>query len=348
MRIGVSDTKNLGPVADRSRHRVILPVYVPRLTGYFQNAIEILALSLESLRLTAAGQANVTLIANQCCDAVLEILDRHYRDGWIDQLVINRANRGRIDAVVSVARGAHEPLLTLSDSDVFFKRGWIQTIEHLLATFPECGMASVVPHPGTAWHHTSATVLGGLLQRELRVGKAVSDDDIDRFGHSIGMPDWLKPEQRARQVLVTRGGVTACVGCGHFLFTIRKDVLEAVPREPCWRPLGAGSDEIWYDRPPDIAGYWRLATPTAHAYHLGNVPEPWMHDAMRALRAEPAPPIAAPAEIGAASLPITSRIPWRARRLLAGGLKRLPMSLIAATMGTPSVVMQPSTSGRCS
>jgi hypothetical protein len=344
VRIGVSDTKNVGPVQDTCRHRVILPVYVPRLTGYFKDAIEILALSLESLRLTVAGSANVTLIANQCCDEVLAILTRHYDEGWVDQLVVNRANRGRIDAVVSVARGAHEPLLTLSDSDVFFKRGWIQAIENLLATFPECGMASVVPHPGTAWHHTSATVLGGLVHGELRVGKAVSDDDIDRFGHSIGMPDWLKPEQRARQVLVTRGETTACVGCGHFLFTIRKNVLDAIPREPCWRPLGAGSDEIWYDRPPDIAGYWRLATPTAYAYHLGNVPEPWMYDAMRALREQPTGLIPGPAEVGDAILPLTSRIPWRARRILAGGLKRLPMSFIAGTMGRPTAVMQPSAS----
>lgn len=338
MRIGVSDTKNVGPVADPSRHRVILPVYVPRLTGYFENAIDILSLSLESLRLTVEGLANVTLVANQCCDEALEILDGHYRQGWVDQLVVNRANRGRIDGVLSIARGSYEPVLTFSDSDVFFKRGWIQAIETLLATFPECGMASVVPHPGTAWHHTTATVLGGLAHRELRVGKVVSDDDIDRFGHSIGMPDWLKPEQRARQVLVARNGITACVGCGHFLFTIRKDVLDVVPREPCWRPLGAGSDEIWYDRPPDVAGYWRLATPTAHAYHLGNVPEPWMYEAMRALRDEPPRAIPAPPEIGAVSLPIASRIPWRARRLLVGGLKRLPISVIAGSIPAPSVV----------
>ena len=332
----MSDTKNLAPPSAIRRHRVILPVYVPRLTGYFQDAPEILSLCLESLRLTAGAAVAVTIVANQCAYDVMAMLQRQYDRGWIDQLIINRTNQGRIDAVVSAARGSHESLLTLSDSDVLFKNGWLEAIERLMATFPECGMASVVPHPGTAWHHTSATVLGGLLSGELSIGKVVSDEDIDRFGHSIGMPDWVKPEQRARQVIVSRDGTTACVGCGHFLFTIRRDVLAAIPPEPCGRPLGAGSDEIWYDRPPDIVGYWRLATPQAYAYHLGNVPEPWMYDALRRLSAA-RPPAATTEPITAARLPLASRIPWRARRLLAGGVKRMPF-LFA---GQPAIATPP-------
>ena len=113
---------------------------------------------------------------------VLAFLRGYYDQGWIDQLLINRENRGRIDAVVSAAKGAFEPIITLSDSDVLFKAGWLDAIETVLATFPECGMASIVPHPGTAWHHTSATVLGAFLNGELSVGKVVSDEDIDRFG----------------------------------------------------------------------------------------------------------------------------------------------------------------------
>lgn len=249
MRIGVSDTKNVTTAAEIRRHRVILPVYIPRLSGYFTDAIKILGMCLESLRLTAGDKVSVTLIANQCADTVMERLNGYFADGWIDQMVINKENRGRIDAVVSAARGAYEPLLTLSDSDVMFKHGWLEAVENLLATFPECGMASVVPHPGTGWHHTTATVLDALSKGELSMAKVVSDEDIDRFGHSIGVPDWVKPEQRNSQLIVTRDGVTACVGCGHFLFTLRKETLQYIPSEPCMRPLGAGSDELWYDRP---------------------------------------------------------------------------------------------------
>ena len=53
MRIGMSDTKDVVSALEVRRHRVILPVYIPRLTGYFKDAIEILSLCLTSLRVTA-------------------------------------------------------------------------------------------------------------------------------------------------------------------------------------------------------------------------------------------------------------------------------------------------------
>jgi hypothetical protein len=327
MRVGVSDTKNVTTAAEIRRHRVILPVYIPRLTGYFKDSLTILGMCLESLRLTAGSKTSVTLIANQCADEALEVLTRHYMAGWIDQLVVNNENRGRIDAVVSAAKGAYEPILTLSDCDVLFRRGWLEAVESLLATFPECGMASVVPHPGAGWHHTSATVLGAFLARELSVAKVVSDEDIDRHAHSIGMPHWVKPEQRAAQLIVTRRGRTACVGCGHFLFTVRREAVRFIPDEPCNRPLGAGSDEIWYDRPPDLGGYWRLATPKAYAYHLGNVPEPWMDEALKEVR-DAADTGVRPDTMPPAQLSLSSRLPWRVRRALVGGLRRLPLAAV--------------------
>src|SRR5205823_10800352 len=118
-------------------------------------------------------------------------------------------------------------------------------------------------------------------------------------------------------------GVVACVGCPHFLFTLRKEAVRFIPNEPCMRPLGAGSDELWYDRPPDVGGFWRLATPRAYAYHLGNVPEPWMPELLAQVEAErrnSKPAAAAP--VPPARRPITSRIPWRTRQWLASGLKR--------------------------
>jgi hypothetical protein len=325
----MSDTKNVVVAPDARRHRVILPIYVPRLTGYFKDTLEILSLCLGSLRLTIGSEVNVTLIANQCAPEVIHHLQAWFDAGWVDQLLVNRENRGRIDAVLSVARGSHEPLLTFADADVFFERGWLEAIERLFTTFPECGMASVVPHPGTAWHHTSATVLGALVGRELQLDKVVSDEDIDRFGVSIGVPQWIKPGQRAQQLIVRRGGVTACVGCPHFLFTIRKDVLAQVPSEPCLRPLGAGSDELWYDRPPDVGGYWRLATPKAHAYHLGNVPEVWMTERLAALERDPHTPQLSES-LPPAHRPLLSRMPLRARQILAAAVRRGPVPLLLA------------------
>src|SRR4051812_41344997 len=216
MRIGYNDTKDAPSTIVLRRHRVIMPVYIPHLRGYYEHLPEVLRMTLQSLQLTAAGRARITVVANACCGVALDGLRRHVDEGWIDQLIVNNENWGRIDGALSAARGAYEELITLSDSDVLFKPGWLDVLENLFRTFPECGMASIVPHPAMGGHHTSATVLGALARRELRIEKAVSDEDIDIFARSIGNKEWVKPAQRAAQIVVRRNGTTACVGSGHF------------------------------------------------------------------------------------------------------------------------------------
>ena len=323
MRAGFNDTKDAKADFGIKRHRVVLPVYIPRLDGYFSHSLEILRLCLRSIVLTGAENVSITLVANQCCPEALADLQRYYRDGWIDQLVVNVENRGRVDGMLSQARASYEEIITCSDADVLFKAGWTQALDEIFGAFPECAVTTLVPHPGAAWKNTVTTVLGAWLRRELSFEKVVPDVDIDRHGASIGRMDYVKPEQRAMQVIVRRGTTMACVGAQHFVFSIRRDALSCLPRDASLRPLGGLSDEFWIDRPPDREGYWRLATPRAYASHMGNIPEPWMYEELEGLSD------AAPRENGAliALKPvrraIEGRISWRVRALLALGLKKV-------------------------
>jgi hypothetical protein len=181
----------------------------------------------------------------------------------------------------------------------------------------------MLPHPGAAWYCTSATIVGALTSGELTFERIVSDADIDRFGWSIGRADWVKSEQRQVQMVVRRDGVAACVGCGHFVFTVAREAMHAFPRDPCGHPLGGGTDEVWYDRPPDRSGYWRLSTPAAYACHMGNVPEPWMEEELQAEQpATPRGALVELAEIPPRRRPVMSRTPWAARELFIRALRR--------------------------
>jgi hypothetical protein len=340
MRIGYNDTKDAPSSIVLRRHRVITPVYIPHLTGYYQHLLEILRMTLESLRITAGEHIRVTVVANACCREAIDRMQRFLDEGSIDQLVINNENWGRIDGVLSAARGGYEELLTLTDSDVMFKPGWLDVLENLFRTFPECGMASIVPHPAMGWYHTSATVLGALARGELRIEKAVSDEDIDIFARSIGNTEWVKPAQRAAQVVLHRNGTVACAGSGHFLITIRRELLSCLPSEPSLKPLGAGSDEKWYDRPLDQHGYWRLASPRAFAYHIGNIPEPWMYDELTrwaaAREAATDRPSIDPGPLPAVRRPLVSAIPWAVRRNVTRLLQKT--RLVGALRPRPSLL----------
>lgn len=274
MRKGTNPEKNNSYVRPIAHHRIILPVYIPTLSGYYENLLEILALSLESLCLSTKDKGYVTVVSNGCSSTVVEKLREWYGAGWFHQLVINKENLGKVDGTVSLARGSVEEFITISDSDVLFRPGWIQEVEHIFATFPEAGFVSPTPAPHLVWNYTSATILGGLLNRELFFGDYVSEDAMQKFAESVGTPSFIK----GNQYVVQRGATLACVGAGHFVFTIRKKLLEGIPKDASRTTLSCDADKIWFDIPPDRMGYWRLSTLQGFAYHMGNTPEPWMYE----------------------------------------------------------------------
>lgn len=284
MRHGVHPAKAEGDLPPFGPHRLVIPVHIPRLEGYFAEARAILNRCLESVRLTAGGQVAVTLVSDGSCPEVVRDLRDAQDAGWVDQVILNEPNRGKVDSVLGVARSSFEPLVTISDADILFRPGWVAAVEALFTTFPECGFASLFPSPPAAFHLTSATLLGALARRELQVDSVVDEADLDRFAASIGRPDLFPEEWRRRQLVVRRAGVTACIGAPHWVLTMRRQVIEATPPEPSRRAVG-GSETRWLDEPADRIGLWRLSTSRAYAHHMGNVVEDWMDEELAAARA---------------------------------------------------------------
>jgi hypothetical protein len=323
MRVGDNVAKRSEALPPFGRHRVILPVYIPSLDEYFAKAIDVLHLCLESLRLTTQGIASITVISNGSAPAVEDDLVRLYRAGWIDQLAINRRNWGKVDAVVGAARATFEELITIADCDVLFMPGWMEAVEEVFRQFPECGVASPAPNPRLSWYYASATILGALVKRELGYEKVVPEIDLDRFAASIGSSELFTKGDRGAQMVVKRNGAAACVGCGHFVFTIRRGVLAAVPPEPACDALGGRAHEMWLDRPADVLGLWRLATTRAYAHHIGNMPEAWMYEALESIVRDGNALSGVTAPLPDVRRGWPSRVPLRLRLGLVSALRRL-------------------------
>lgn len=282
MRVGSNPAKaDASVVKPYGTHRVIIPVYIPHQNDYFQNALEILRLSFESLHLTAAQQTAVTVVSNgSCAEVVRELYAMHER-GWIHQLVLDVGNRGKVNAILGVARASHEPFITCADADIFYLMGWEKSVETLFRTFPECGFVSPLGMPKPNCRLSSATVVGAWLQRELRFEQVVDLQTIERHALGVGHPELLEMN-RLGQLVVRRGETTACVGCGHMIFTMRREVLAHLPREPVFKFDKA--EENWIDKPNDVAGFWRLCPTQFTARHLGNTLEPWAQTEIESLR----------------------------------------------------------------
>lgn len=282
-RIGVNPAKQSDQFPQYSGHRIIIPVYIPYLQDYFEHMLEIVDLCFQSLRKTISDNDVVTIISNGCCQEAVDRLLQYQEQGWIDQFIINQTNRGKIDALLSAARGCYEDFITFADCDAFFYPGWLQAVMQIFDAFPEAGWVSTQPAPDTTRLNTASTISEALFKGILRKRQVEATEDLNRFGESIGRPDMYRGRTNEYYLILQRRNVTAVVGGNHFTFTIRKDVLSDIPKQPCLRFIG---EEETFGIPFDKAGYWRLSTPKLHIQHMGNTPESWMYNDLNFLGGE--------------------------------------------------------------
>ena len=140
-------------------------------------------------------------------------------------------------------------------------------------------------------------------------------------------------------MVVRRHGTTACVGGGHFVCTLRREVIAAMPQRPSLKAYGGGAEQIWKDRPPDRMGYWRLATARSFTYHLGNVPEPWMYDELERCRVGTGI-IARPTSLPRARPTLIGKVPWHIRNGLVSKLRtsRLQSAVVKRALSRGNAV----------
>ena len=286
MRKGANPAKDVKIEDGQAYHRIIIPVYIPELEGYFEKGLEFTRLCLESVIKTRHEQSRLTVINNGCCEEVSNYIRQLQDKGDIDQVVHHSTNMGKIDPVIAVARTCEEELITISDGDVLFKDGWIQGVEEVFVNFPEAGMVSPVPHGTTFHNYTVNTLFDGFFKRKLRFQSICDPDDMLRFAKSIGALDTMyKKELRLKyQLTVQRNECSAVVGCGHFVSTLRREVFDWAPKSRSRLAYATEADKMYIDVPNEKAKLWRLATPTNYAYHMGNYPEDWMYDEFESLK----------------------------------------------------------------
>lgn len=260
-------------------HRIIVPVYIPSKEGFYSDAFQILQFCLLSLTTTLpAGKANITVIDNGSAADVRDWLLQLLVERRIDQLVVNRVNRGRRDAIFAAARAAYEPFVTFSDADVLFEHGWIEAVEQIFRHFPEAAM--VCPFPSHHVRHLHCVATWLRYFGKLRYGPVVGEADMRQFALSTGKPERYSPSELSGQWYIDRAGVKAVIGASHFAVTCRKSLMRCIPPEPDLIGLGVdGAGARALDRAPDKLGNAKLSTARAYVRHLGNRLEPWMQQA---------------------------------------------------------------------
>ncbi|NVJ86763.1 MAG: glycosyltransferase family 2 protein [Algoriphagus sp.] len=275
MRRGSNPILNSKILKKECYHRIVIPVYIPNLEGYYAESLDILKLSLNSLVNTVHKKTCITVIDNNSSIEVKYFLQELLSSGRIDQLITYSKNQGKVDPLVSFLKGCHENLITLTDADVLFTPNWQSSVENLFAAFPQAGMVSPLAAPSLHSFCTSFTWFYGLFK--FRVYRDTNEDvsSLIKFHESINRERQLN-EYEKRPFFIENKKARAVLGNGHFCATICKEVVPFIPLEFSG-PNFKAAEERFIDLPVVKAGFMRIATEKGYVFHLGNSVESWMN-----------------------------------------------------------------------
>jgi hypothetical protein len=277
MRIGEHPSRHKAIDSESSSHRVIIPIYIPNSEGYFEDAFNVLKVCVSSLLKTINDDTKITLISNASSNEVNDYIYELQDDNKIDRAIFNKENVGKMNALMTETRASFEEFITYSDADVFFDKGWLKQTYTMFKNVPKAGFVSMNPTPnnyGTA----NSTLLSNWISLYLgknTVSNVCSYTDLEHFHKSIGRDSsYTDTMYNNNKIHCLNKQVKWIVGAGHFCCTIRKTpLLNFVPVEKSTSQVSGGSETRYLDVPFDKTGLWKLSSPKAYVWHMGNVLE---------------------------------------------------------------------------
>jgi len=272
MRVGHNPARFVEKVAQPAGITVAVVNYIPFLSGYFEQSLDVLKVVIESLHATreAAHPYDVMVFDNRSCAEVREYLKGASDQGKIQYLTLSDTNIGKIGAWNHMFGAAAGKYVVFSDGDVAFLPGWLSASLDLFESFPNVGMVTARPLY-TKIEFSSSTLSWARKEPSvvLEEGLFISDEVNWEHARSLGMSEAEFHQKYAdeRDYRISYRGKTGLVGAGHFQFMARRDVLQKIIPLPSEQPMRG-------ERSLDIAinemGLLRLTTELPLVRHMGN------------------------------------------------------------------------------
>lgn len=270
MRIGQNPAKFVKEVAKPERITVAVLNYIPFLSGYYADLLEVLQTSLNSLREGADLPFDLLVFDNASCPEVRQYLADEYEAGRIQYLILSDKNLGKGGAWNVIFGGAPGEIIVYTDNDCLFYPGWLSHSLQLLETYPNVGMVTARPFR-TKPELYSSTVTWAEKEPQAKVehGQFIPFETFREFDLSLGQSDEeiRQHYDSSEDVKLEYQGVQAIVGGSHWQFMARKEVLLQFLPFTMDRPMGQVRQ---LDQRVNEAGYLRLMPTQPFAMNLSN------------------------------------------------------------------------------
>jgi len=270
MRLGQNPAKSIEHVPQPAPVTVAIVSYIPFLSGYYAESLEVLKVCLESLHQHTPQPYDLLIFDNASCPEVRDYLQNEREAGSIQFLILAGQNYGKGGAWNFIFQGSPGEYIAYADSDIQFFPGWLERSLEILQAYPQAGMVSARPLRTPAALYSSTLDWAKTAEDvQIEEGSFIPWEVYRDHVLSLGTPEeqareWYESRVDTR---LNRQGVQALIGAAHFQFTVRKSVMQAFLPFKMDRPMGQvrALDELM-----NTAGWLRLATCDPLVRHMGN------------------------------------------------------------------------------
>lgn len=275
MRTGFNPHKDQPTEKSDYLHQIIIPVFIPNFEGYFKDSFEILKLCLESVFTSTHNKTFITIVNNGSCETIKVYLNALFDQNKIHE-VIHTTNIGKLNAILKGIAGNAIELVTISDSDVLFLKGWQQETTTIFKELPKVGVVGIVPQFNMHKVHSSNLLFDNFFSNKVKFIPVKNKEALVSFYDSIGWEHNYNTNYLEYSLgMEVNNDLKILVGSGHFVATYKKDIFSELVSNIPYK-MG-GNSEYYLDELPLKKDYWRVTTHDNFAFHLGNKIEEWMN-----------------------------------------------------------------------
>jgi len=268
MRKGQNPAKFVKEVAKPQRITAAMLTYIPFLSGFYEETLDVLKVSLDSMRKDAGLPFDLLVFDNGSCPEARDYLIREKEEGRIQYLILSEKNVGKGGAWNVILAGAPGEIIAYADSDVLFSPNWLSRSVEILETFQNVGMVTARPFRTPPEFYT-ATLDWARENAALEEGQFIPWETFLEFNLSLGQTEEenVKVYQETRDWRLVYKDVPALAGASHWQFTAYKSTLQQFLPFDMSRPMGQVRQ---LDQRMNDAGLLRLMVSDPLAMNMSN------------------------------------------------------------------------------